>query len=115
MLKKFVDIKRKSDWLLMFQLTKSSKKVQNFQPFFPPIFSALFSDITQSCLNCACTQENLVRFFSRMENGHFFNMPSNNEAPREIYPGFSDDVKRNFLFQRQFYQPDGSQQQLPQR
>ena len=39
-------------------------------------------------------------------------MASNNEAPREIYAGFSDDVISNFLFQRQFYQPDGSQQQL---
>ena len=35
------------------------------------------------------------------------------EAPREIYPRFSDDVMRNFLFQRQFYQPHRSQQQLP--
>ena len=42
-------------------------------------------------------------------------MSSNNEAPREFYPGFSDDAIRNFLFQRQFYQPDGSQQQLPQQ
>ena len=42
-------------------------------------------------------------------------MASNNEAPREIYPGFSDDVISNFIFQRQFYQPDGSQQQLPQQ
>ena len=41
---------------------------------------------------------------------------SNNEAPREIYPGFSGNVIRNFLFQRQFYhQPDESQQQLPQQ
>ena len=31
----------------------------------------------------------------------------------EIYPGFSDCATWNFLFQRQFYQPDGSQQQLP--
>ena len=45
----------------------------------------------------------------------FFNMASNNEAPREIYAGFSDDVISNFLFQRQFYQPDGSQQQLPRQ
>ena len=43
------------------------------------------------------------------------NKASNNEAPREIYPGFSDDVIRTFLLQRQFHQPDGSQQQLPQR
>ena len=42
-------------------------------------------------------------------------MVSNNEAPREIYAGFSDDVIRNFLFQRQFYQPDGSQQQPPRQ
>ena len=38
-------------------------------------------------------------------------MGSNNEAPREIYPGFSDDVIRTFLLQRQFLQPDGSQAQ----
>ena len=42
-------------------------------------------------------------------------MASNSEAPHEIYPGFFDDVIRNFLFQRQFYQPDGSQQQLSQQ
>ena len=42
-------------------------------------------------------------------------MASNNEALPEIYPGFSDDVIRVFLFQRQFHQPGGSQQQLPQR
>ena len=38
-------------------------------------------------------------------------MAFNNEAPREIYPGFSDDVIRTFLLQRQFLQPDGSQAQ----
>ena len=27
-------------------------------------------------------------------------MASNNETPRETYPGFSDDAIRNFLFQR---------------
>ena len=43
------------------------------------------------------------------------NTASNNEAPREIYPRASDDVRRNFSFQRQFYQPDGSQQQLHQQ
>ena len=43
------------------------------------------------------------------------NKASNNEAPREIYSGFSDDVIRNFLFQRQFYQPDSSQQRLSQQ
>ena len=42
-------------------------------------------------------------------------MASNNQAPREIYGGFSDDVIRNFLFQRQLYQPGGSQEQLPQQ
>ena len=42
-------------------------------------------------------------------------MASNNQAPREIYPGFSDNVTRNLLFQRQFYQPNGSQEQLPQQ
>ena len=42
-------------------------------------------------------------------------MASNSQAPREIYPGFSDDVIRNFHFQRQFYQPDGSLEQLPQQ
>ena len=42
-------------------------------------------------------------------------MASNNEAPCEIYPGFSDSAMRDFLFQRRFYQPDGSQQQLPQQ
>ena len=42
-------------------------------------------------------------------------MASNSEAPREIYARFSDDVISNFLFQRQFYQPDGSQQQLPRQ
>ena len=75
MLKKFVDIKTKSDWLLQFQLKKSAKKVENFQLFFLSSFFALFSDIVQSCLNCLCTQENFGRifslpgFFSRMENG----------------------------------------------
>ena len=75
MLKKVVGIKAKSDWLLKFQLKKSAMKVENVQLFFLPTFSALFSDIAQSCLNCACTQENLGRifsllgFFSRMENG----------------------------------------------
>ena len=43
------------------------------------------------------------------------NKASNNKVPREIYPGFSDNVIRNFLFQRQSYQPHGSQQQLPQQ
>ena len=38
-------------------------------------------------------------------------MASNNEPPREIYPGFSDDVTKTFLLQRQFLQPDGSQAQ----
>ena len=61
MLKKVVGIKAKSDWLLKFQLKKPAKKVENFHLFFPPTFSALFSDIAQSCLNCACTQENLGR------------------------------------------------------
>ena len=42
-------------------------------------------------------------------------MASNNQAPRDIYPGFSDNFKRNFIFQRQFYQPDGSQEQLLQQ
>ena len=64
MLKKVVGIKPKSDWLLKFQYKKSAKKVENFQLFFPPTFSALFSDIAQSCLNCACTPENLGRMFS---------------------------------------------------
>ena len=41
-------------------------------------------------------------------------MASNNEA-QQIYSGFSDDVIRNSLFQRQFYQPDGNQKQLPQQ
>ena len=40
-------------------------------------------------------------------------MASRNETTREIYPGFSGCAIWNFLFQRQFYQPDGSQQQLP--
>ena len=39
----------------------------------------------------------------------FFNMASRNETPPEIYPGFSQYVIWNFLFQRQFYQPGGSQ------
>ena len=64
MLKIVADIKTKSDWLLKFQLKKSAKKVENFQLFFPPTFSALFSDIAKSCLNCACTPENLNRIFS---------------------------------------------------
>ena len=42
-------------------------------------------------------------------------MASNNEVPREIYPRFSDNVISNFLFQRQFYQPNESEQQLPQQ
>ena len=42
------------------------------------------------------------------------NKASNNEAPREIYPRVSDDVRRNFSFPRQFYQPE-SQQQLHQQ
>ena len=42
-------------------------------------------------------------------------MASNTEAPCEIYPGYSGDVIRNFLFQKQFYQPDGSHQQLSQQ
>ena len=64
MLIKVVDIETKSDWLLKFQLKKSSKKVENFQLFFPPSCFALFSDIAQSCLNCACTEENHGRIFS---------------------------------------------------
>ena len=40
-------------------------------------------------------------------------MASRNETTREIYPGFSDCAIWNFLFQRQFYQSDESQQQLP--
>ena len=43
----------------------------------------------------------------------FINMASRNETTREIYPGFSDCAIWNFLFQRQFYQPDVSPQQLP--
>ena len=42
-------------------------------------------------------------------------MAFNNEAPCEIYPGFSDDAKSNFLLQRQFYQSDWNQQQLSQQ
>ena len=42
-------------------------------------------------------------------------MASNNQAPHEIYPGFFDNVIGNFLFQRQSYQPDGSQEQLSQQ
>ena len=65
MLKKaVVNTKTKSDWLLKFQFKKPTLKVENFQLFFPPSFSALFSDIAQSCLNCACTQKNLGRIFS---------------------------------------------------
>ena len=40
-------------------------------------------------------------------------MASRNETTREIYPGFSGCAVSNFLFQRQFYQPDESQQLLP--
>ena len=63
MLKKIVDTKTKSDWLLKFQLKKFSEKVGNSQLYFPPSFCALLSDIAQSCLNCACTQENHGRIF----------------------------------------------------
>ena len=77
MLKKVVDIKTKSDWLLKFQLQKSAKKVENFQLFFLPTFSALFSVIAQSCLNCACTEENLGRIFSLLR---FFYLKSKNKT-----------------------------------
>ena len=40
-------------------------------------------------------------------------MASRNVTTREIYPGFSGCAIWNFVFQRQFYQPDWSQQQLP--
>ena len=40
-------------------------------------------------------------------------MASRNETTPEIYPKFSDCAIWHFLFQRQFYQSDGSQQQLP--
>ena len=40
-------------------------------------------------------------------------MVSHNKTTREVYPGLSDCAIWNFLFQRQFYQPDRSQQQLP--
>ena len=63
-LNKVVGIKAKSDRLIKFQLKKFAKKDKNFQLFFPPTFSALFSDIVQSCLNYACTQENLDKIFS---------------------------------------------------
>ena len=75
MMKKVVGIRVNSNWLLKFQLKRSAKKVENFQPFFPATFFTLFSDIAQSCLNCACTQENLGTifslpgFFSWMKNG----------------------------------------------
>ena len=42
MLKKVVDIKTKSDWLLKFQLKKSAKKVENFQLFFRQVFLLCF-------------------------------------------------------------------------
>ena len=64
MLEKVIDIKTKSDWLLKFHTKKSAKKVEKFQIFFAQTFSTLSSDIAQSCLNCACTQENLGRFLS---------------------------------------------------
>ena len=67
MLKKVVDIKTKSDWLLMFQLKKFSEEVENSQLYFPPSFCVLLSDIAQSYLNCACTQENHGRIFSLLE------------------------------------------------
>ena len=70
MLKIVVDIKTKSDWLSKFQLKKSAKKVENFQLIFLPTFSALFSDIAQSRLNCACTYENLGRIL-RIKNAKF--------------------------------------------
>ena len=64
MLKKVVGIKAKFDCLLKFQLKNSAKKVENVQLFFPPTFSALFSNIAESCLNYACTQENFGWDFS---------------------------------------------------
>ena len=43
----------------------------------------------------------------------FFSMAFSNEMTREVYPEFSDCAIWNFLFQRQFYQPNVSPQQLP--
>ena len=40
-------------------------------------------------------------------------MVSRNETTCEIYPGFSDCDIWNFLFRKQFYQPERSQQQPP--
>ena len=40
-------------------------------------------------------------------------MASRNTTTHEIYPAFSDCAIWHFLFQRQFYQPDESQQQFP--
>ena len=42
MLKKAVDIKTKSDWLLKFQLKISAKKVEYFQLFFGQLFLLCF-------------------------------------------------------------------------
>ena len=66
-LNKVVGIKAKSDWLIKFQLKKSAKKDKHFQLFVPPTFYNLFSDIVHSCLNCACTVENLGKVFNVLE------------------------------------------------
>ena len=57
-----------------FNLKNPPRKLK-FSTFFPAKFCALFHDIAQSCLNCACTQEyhgrifSLLGFLSWMENG----------------------------------------------
>ena len=56
--------------LLKFQLKKILQESWKFSVLFLPRFCALFCDIAQSSLNCACTQENhgiifsLLRFLS---------------------------------------------------
>ena len=58
---------------LKFSANKAAKKVENFQLFFQPNFSALFLEITESHIYCACKNWNpsrifrLHRFFHWME------------------------------------------------
>ena len=65
-------------WLaLKFSVNKAAKKVENFQLFFQPNFSALFLEITESHIYCACKNWNpsrifrLHRFFHWMEKDRY--------------------------------------------
>ena len=55
-------------WLAIFSLRNPSRKLKILNFFFWPTFSALFSDIAQSCINCKCTRKKSWQNFQSARN-----------------------------------------------